>query len=104
MDPQYTKMGHRLIHVEGLTFDCVNEHGVGWDEKAKANTRCSPFVLSRIVLATPAQRGHVVTLLRAWLSAYSDPDLIEQVDEVVRKAIAGFAVVSPPSETQNMVH
>jgi hypothetical protein len=92
----YTKKGYRLVHVSGTVFECLSEHVVIFDAEKNACTKASSFSHSRLVVQCPCTQAEILRVLRAWLTAYEDDELLEQVDGVVRKAIEGLPAASNP--------
>jgi len=82
----YTKKGHKIVHISGTIFECASEHAVLFDAERNACVK-APFLLARMLVHTPCTYAQLVCVLRAWLTAYEDDELLEQVDAVVRKAI-----------------
>ena len=91
----YTKRGHKLHHDKDLIFQC-RARAVGWTE-ADGFRRGDDNLLAVLQLIALCTKGELVTTLRAWLSAYGDDELLEQVEPVVEEAFAKIPEVKQAS-------
>jgi len=79
---EYTKNGHKLVHLKDLLFRCEARAAV-WPEDAKAPERTENFWLSSLLVFSPSTQGQIVRTLKAWLAVYEDDELVAQVDDLV---------------------
>jgi hypothetical protein len=98
----YTRSGYKLEFTpdpNALFFGCFNEQVVLWTPQGFQRTPGG--LLARLQIIAPCTRGDMVSALRAWLSVYGDPDLLEQVDSEVDRALAGMPEFRPSAQPPN---
>jgi hypothetical protein len=89
---EFTKRGHKLM-VDGMLLTCMCRTAVvrndGEGEKAKATReRSDAWRLADLLIYAPCPQGRIVSIVRAWLAAFDDEELLAQVEDAVAEALA----------------
>lgn len=92
----FTKKGHRLEQDADnpMIFRCRSRAVY---HRTDAFQSSDEHLLAAILIYAPCTLGQVIATLRAWLGAYADDELVEQIDGVVEKAINGLTRVPTPT-------